>query len=421
MDTNKELNKLIHDYLIANDFNNVAELLKKDAPMASTTWKADNDGMNRPLLEIWFKNFMEITAVRNSLNNYPASKNRIESILLSLESQKKRHQEIVDLWNSDLQQEEPSIENNMRLLYSENLGIRVNESVIYKELLVITGEEEILIYDLKSRTVLRKIVETSVKNLNVVPLPKSFHINQSSSGLDKTNIFSDSAIKRNEETVLLVYSHDSHVIKAIAFNYVDRQSHEVLVLNTKELIKSIQVISESIFVLNNSGYLNVFDMRGRLLSFNLFNKKLIYDIQKNIMNNQEILLLVDSSKNVIEYNIKSKSCLYLESKDIEPVITVKGSNLFICTNYIYVYKNSINNYSFSLKSEPGLIDYEIYKMSFVALTRDKIHFGNNMSINVTRANSLFVTTIENSENLIFLSDSGEIMRFCGDPITSSNN
>ena len=378
------LNELVYEYLYKKGYTKAAQEFINEGNLSNVVITNTNE----PFLQKWYKYFIETAEARHGNSFYPAQSHRIESIMISLEAQKKRHEEIIKVCGDSYEpksgkdtKQSKKFEVGLTRISTTNLNIIISESFLIDHMLFLCDGYSISIFDLESNRVINKVMDINIKNVRV---------------------------GRKISGLIFAFTTENNVINLYSLDLETFLVEKIFMMQHNNQIKNIEVINDCLYVLDVVGYVNVYGVEGMRKNKVEFETKIIYDMAGV---NAETLFLVDSNNNVIKYEEEMNRCVCVDKMDIEPMLTSKNNVLFVTGSLLNMYRNDGEiKLIKSVKAAPKVIDFEMLRIEgkdiFVSLKRDEILL-EDFTMGITKGHSIFGY----KNNLIFISDEGTVNQF----------
>lgn len=408
-------NDLVYEYLYKQGYTETAVHFAKCANVDKTAITNTDE----PTLKKWYEYFVETSEVRNGSPYHVSSSHRIESIMLALEIQKKRHSEIVEMCTNDMtaqkykekniksreekqQVNSPnSLTNNSSVnsvqtqhtttnqfssivkSKSISLNLNISECVLVDSIIFATNGFTILGYDLKQKKSILSISDSTIKHIKV--------------------------IKNTSDKIHLVYTTNQSVIKVleIAFDAENStiSSKNILTMQHNNQIKSMELFKSFLFILDIQGYVSVFNLSGMRITANLFDSKIIYDMASS----KNFLFMVDSNNAVLEfYSENFNEFKILETFKYESVLSVKNDILYVGSLNInvYLFNHDLKRYTLSktLNPQNKAIDVVLADDIFITLKRNELIIYDT-EVGVNKGHSVYA---KNIGEIIVITDEGVV-------------
>ncbi|OQS53788.1 hypothetical protein EHP00_1983 [Ecytonucleospora hepatopenaei] len=457
-----EFNNLIYEYLYKQGYTDAATAFAQTAEVNTTITTTEE-----PSLKQWYDYFVETAEVRNGSPYHPAMSHRIESIMLSLEMQKKRHNEIIERSSSKLTNSlnnslnnsntnntnntnnitnnnninsntNINTNNNIKILKSMNIMLRmvISESIVCDNYIYVTDGFNIHVYDIANSIIIGKHNDTCIKHIKVHKSIIDKSIIDNNSNTCNNNLIDNS----NTYKYILTYKSLNNLIKVYDIIICDGingnvKFNNILTMQHNNKIKAIEYFNGMLFVLDVSGYVCVYGMEGMKVKMPFFDSKVIYDLcatdgglfmvdsnntllcYDNIVNDNNTLYNDNKNNGIYSDTVYNDNTVYGDNKNgkisiiskfnYEPVLAAKGNVLYVSALDIrvYGYDMKIGVYvSVGVFKPIGkVIDFIMYRGALAYLRRNEIVI-NGMGFSVCKGHSIFT----NKNSIILVTDDGNI-------------
>ncbi|ORD93956.1 hypothetical protein ECANGB1_1310 [Enterospora canceri] len=373
----EDFNHLVYEHLVCSGLSKAAEAFRTEAKIDDERGRRA-ERREESTLWRWYEHFVEVADVRSASPYHVGSRHRIESIMHSLENEKKRHQEVVDLFSRNGRGG-----NQMKLerIQVVRLNILVREAFLQNGCIFLCDGFSIYYGDYSGESY-SKIADSSVRNMCI----------------------SDGGDGR----VRVGYVCDANAVRVVEVS--GREQKSLLTLQHSVSVKNIALVRDQLFLLDATGFVKTYSLSGGSHHSAFFEKKVVYEIVGWLGSR---LLVIDSRNVLVEYDIDSRECEQLGAMELEPVLSVKENHLFVNSSGVSVYEGGIgsDHLVHSGKVEPKMIDFAMFRGGLVALKRNELVF-DGFRIEVDKGHSVFVQ----DDQIVVVSDEGTIEVFT--PVSS---